>query len=346
MHPEANSGHGHQGAIYRVTGLSVPKAAEHLWRTLQDEDDQLGALPASGCGELVGIRLRVRFVRDAEDMLFACEVINLQAGALWEAGFAKRNDAHATFWRRGAPSDDSAPEAWKSAVVGTEQTPLSVQHQPSFISLVGAYFGTGGFSVAENLSTREALEGDLGYWRELGRAQARVIDELERADRKVAPQSDGRGQVQRHEPVRQWKLREIAEWAALHSDRIVILPRAISAARKSEFQEPELVFSALDILASDYAAAKKGIGPRDAAKNRLAAMNMEIGGSVDPSVAGSAGDDYFVHWRGRRRFLDQHLKKGTSRDPRYTLRIYFTWDEELQKPVVGWLPSHLDNSRT
>jgi len=77
---------------------------------------------------------------------------------------------------------------------------------------------------------------------------------------------------------------------------------------------------------------------------QLAAEELQLEGSVAPSVAGEQGDAYFVSWKGRRRFMDLHLRKGGGRDERYCLRVYFFWDEQLQKVVVGWLPSHLSNS--
>jgi hypothetical protein len=44
--------------------------------------------------------------------------------------------------------------------------------------------------------------------------------------------------------------------------------------------------------------------------------------------------------------LDVHLKKGTSRESRHCLRIYFFWDEDSDQVVVGHLPDHLTNDLT
>jgi hypothetical protein len=46
------------------------------------------------------------------------------------------------------------------------------------------------------------------------------------------------------------------------------------------------------------------------------------------------------------RFLEYHLRKGVAKDERFCLAIYFLWDEQEKKVVVGWLPSHLDNRMT
>ena len=41
------------------------------------------------------------------------------------------------------------------------------------------------------------------------------------------------------------------------------------------------------------------------------------------------------------RMLDLHLKKGSDREARNCLRIYFLWDAEERLIVVGCLTSHL-----
>jgi hypothetical protein len=76
----------------------------------------------------------------------------------------------------------------------------------------------------------------------------------------------------------------------------------------------------------------------------LAETGCGLRGSAGMSVAGAEGDSYFVNWSGRRRFLDLHITRGGGRDQRYCMRIYFFWDADSQKVVVGHLPSHLNNS--
>jgi len=44
--------------------------------------------------------------------------------------------------------------------------------------------------------------------------------------------------------------------------------------------------------------------------------------------------------------MDRHLVKGTSRDPRFCMRIYFFWDDEENVVVVGHLPGHLTTAAT
>lgn len=62
------------------------------------------------------------------------------------------------------------------------------------------------------------------------------------------------------------------------------------------------------------------------------------------------GDAYFVRWPysdSPRCFLGMHLRNtGNTRDPARCLAIYFFWDPDTLQVVVGWLPSHLPNSRS
>lgn len=132
-------------------------------------------------------------------------------------------------------------------------------------------------------------------------------------------------------------LADLDVWAAENGDRVIVLKRALSAAKKSVYEDVPLVYQALDILATSYRDVKLGIADRMAFKNACLKAGLDFGGSITEGVT----DDYYFNWQMRRRLMDQHIGRGTTRDPRFTMRIYFTWDEELSKVIVGWLPGHL-----
>jgi hypothetical protein len=339
------------------------EALQALWRELMLEDDQLEELPSDmeGVAEHQGGRLRIRRVGRPSDGCVALEVIDLEAGRIWECGFGQAEGVGSVGFYRvvaGADDDDAAP-AWRAAqtVLG-EAEDLRTQHQPSFISMAAAYLSGNGLALVADRRQVELLADDLAYWKQLATAQARLLKRSSVVDGPEGGDAIARPALVRPEepapadgglaaPVAQaWQLRDLDEWAARNADRIIVLPRAIAAAKRSEYRSPELAFAALELLAGPYRLAKLGTGSREALGQAVTNLGLSIGGSVDPSQAGMAGSDYFVRWRGRRRFLDQHLAKGVSRDPRFTLRVYFTWDEEDGKAVVGWLPSHLANSQT
>jgi hypothetical protein len=116
--------------------------------------------------------------------------------------------------------------------------------------------------------------------------------------------------------------------------------------REASFNDVGLVCEALELLAKEYVDGKRGSGE---AWTRFTARLAELGllytRSISETRAGEEGDEYFVQYRGRRRFLEWHLKKGTSRSGG-SLRIYFFWDDEDEEVIVGFLPGHLDTRIT
>ena len=82
---------------------------------------------------------------------------------------------------------------------------------------------------------------------------------------------------------------------------------------------------------------------RDAWKrfeNNLRSHGIEHSRSISETRAGEQGEEYYIRYKGRREFLEWHLKKGTSRDGARDLRIYFFWDGEDEEIVI--LASFLD----
>lgn len=146
-----------------------------------------------------------------------------------------------------------------------------------------------------------------------------------------------------YEDLPTWVSRELA-------GRLVLHPRAIQSLKKGEFEDPRLVGRCLLLLARDYRDERRGVpGARERLEEELEALHVRLSGSIDEARAGAEGEAYYVNYPPgtvRRRFLELHLRKGTSHDPRRTLAIYFFWDEETQQVVVGWLPGHLENRMT
>jgi len=50
-------------------------------------------------------------------------------------------------------------------------------------------------------------------------------------------------------------------------------------------------------------------------------------------------EDYLAQVDDRKYLLDMHIKYGIK--AKGLARLYFCWNEELQKIVLGYLPSHL-----
>jgi hypothetical protein len=141
---------------------------------------------------------------------------------------------------------------------------------------------------------------------------------------------------------------ELPAWIeSQFASRLRLHPRALRAIRDAEFENISLICDLIEMLAIDYVECKRG--NRDSwmeFKASLAEKGVELSGAISKSRAGEEGDEYFVTYRGQRRLLEHHLKKGTSRDKTKTLRIYFFWDEEDEEVIIGSMPSHLDTRIT
>ena len=137
---------------------------------------------------------------------------------------------------------------------------------------------------------------------------------------------------------------DMSQWVEKYlSGRLLLHPRAVRGIKDAVYESPQLVYKALLLLAFTYQDTRLGQKNREDFDRECAKLELWFSGSISKARAGQEGDDYFVPYQGQRRFLEFHLRKGNSMDRRYSLAIYFFWDEEDEQVVVGDLPAHLDN---
>lgn len=143
--------------------------------------------------------------------------------------------------------------------------------------------------------------------------------------------------------------RGMAAWVArYYPDRLYLHPRAVRTLKSAVYQNPSMVYRCLILLAEDYYDYRKGRISREAFIRRCAAVDpglTECGFGTASDIL-EQGETYYVTYAGQRRLLDRHLKKGSSHNPLYCLRIYFFWDETTSHVVIGSLPGHLRSSLT
>ena len=142
---------------------------------------------------------------------------------------------------------------------------------------------------------------------------------------------------------------ELENWCQQHlGDRVVVTPKAISAARSSKFENVPYCYDVLLFLAETYVPCRRGV--LDGGVTRLAEEKRRLG--IDVSKVGQAADmhrlqdTYSVAYKGRTVPLNMHVSGSSHRDPRKTFRVYFYWDDVGQCVVVGWFPGHLENRMT
>jgi len=327
-----------------ATGLE--RAFKALWEHLRSVVDDLEP-PKEGIHQFQRQSRRFRYLYTQG--LWALEFDDLNAGEAWECFGLMLEDGKArTGWHRRGTKPGDEPLPWLAAccemqLEGTVEPKL----WPDFLSLAIAYSSTTVPQISsDDAEERQSLIAEVSHLRQQSGEQSKKLRELRLAAQAIRERASGRkgaeaGDVQ--EPARAWKLSDIEEWAEENADRILIMPRALSECRKSDYENHALFYQCLDLLGDTYRLVKLGQMPRETLKEQADNLGLDIGGSVDPSMAGSCGDEYFVRYGGRRRFLDQHLASGSSRQQRFCLRIYFFWDDDLKLVVVGSAPKHLSN---
>jgi len=145
------------------------------------------------------------------------------------------------------------------------------------------------------------------------------------------------------EDLPDWVVRNLGGRLELHS-------RAHRGLKNAQYEDVELVYKSLLLLANEYRNLCLGREGAQAAFNqKLDGLGLRLDRSISKERAGEQGDDYFVRYptpSSPKRFLEWHIRKGSNKDTRYCLAIYFFWDDDTQQVVIGWLPSHLDNRMT
>lgn len=144
---------------------------------------------------------------------------------------------------------------------------------------------------------------------------------------------------------------DMADWVEENlTGRLMLHPRALQGIKKAAYEDVSTVYKSLLLLAGEYRNMRLGHeGAMKAWEDGLGHMDLRFGGSITKERAGEHGMTYFVKYPlggSQNQFIEFHLRKGSTKDDRYCMGIYFFWDEDTQQVVVGWLPSHLDTRAT
>jgi hypothetical protein len=139
---------------------------------------------------------------------------------------------------------------------------------------------------------------------------------------------------------------QLEAWVAQHfADRLTLLPRAVRSLKKAVFENLPLVCDCLQLLAGPYRNMKRGEVSRAEFDEACRTLGVTLTQSGEFSASRYASE-YTVQYGKQRRVLDMHLKRGTSRDAAKCLRVYWFYDQERERVVIGHLPGHLTTSFT
>lgn len=128
------------------------------------------------------------------------------------------------------------------------------------------------------------------------------------------------------------------------NQRLFIATRALREAEQSLYHDAGSIYKALLYLADEHRDMHLdgSLESRNVAIAKLQEIGWQCAGAGGETTL--TRDRYRVLFNGRWLTTELHLTKGGGRDPRYNARIYFTWDKSAGMCVVGWLPTHLENT--
>ncbi|WP_143524056.1 hypothetical protein [Rhizobium rhizosphaerae] len=86
-----------------------------------------------------------------------------------------------------------------------------------------------------------------------------------------------------------------------------------------------------------------GLDRKKAAENALASLGVEDEGCFTRREKAAEKPEYSVQYNGITRVLYDHFKYGNSRQNSEQFRIYYSWDEDNKRLIIGKMPSHLPN---
>ena len=129
-------------------------------------------------------------------------------------------------------------------------------------------------------------------------------------------------------------------------DQLVILGRADKGAKDSLYEKPEVVFKVLEWLATTYRSTRKGELKKDLAQSCMEQTGLQYRAHQSKITMSTFESEYYANYNGKKIPLNEHLRKGTSKDPRHTLSVAFFYDAEKEKVVVGFIGQHQTTKTT
>lgn len=143
---------------------------------------------------------------------------------------------------------------------------------------------------------------------------------------------------------------DLADWAdEVLGPHIVLHSRALKDARQNGHPDMLRRIESTLLTLRDHWVPWKiqgGVDRRDATKTALA----ELGVSDEPCFhrkdKAKEKTEYSIKDGSLTRVLYDHFKYGNSRNNAEQFRIYYAWDPDAQKLVIGKMPSHLTNDQS
>lgn len=223
----------------------------------------------------------------------------------------------------------------------------SGQSEAALLALAEAEIAAARKEARDNLELLEEAEREredaISRAREIQASYAAIQQRVEHLQGRLAA-------VDASPPPLPSSLDDLEGWARDNlSGYIELHERALKAASRSDFQNVSIVYETLLLMRDFYVPMRRqgGLDLKSTFEQKLAALGLENTKCfAQKNKAKSFGDEYFVKYQGERRELDWHLKGSNSRDGRHSFRMYYFWDDDTSRVVVGYLPGHLETDIT
>ena len=140
------------------------------------------------------------------------------------------------------------------------------------------------------------------------------------------------------------------EEAGRRFDNLMILPSATSAAAKSRFESPDIVYDKLAALNETVDVWKKNRDETGRGGNYIQLLRDRGGGKrvashISDTTRGRSRSHYEFEYQGKKQLFEPHITIGAG-NPNSCASIHFIFDQERLMMVVGHVGKHLPNSKT
>ena len=128
---------------------------------------------------------------------------------------------------------------------------------------------------------------------------------------------------------------------ASFAHRLVIAANSESNVEDSQFKWPDKVMNALEWLATTYYDSRSGqLTVTDLDASCREHCDMWYKATQGETTMTAYPNSYTTVVDGEQIWLEEHIGKGNSFDPRRTIRIAFNWDKTRQQVIVGYIGRH------
>lgn len=135
----------------------------------------------------------------------------------------------------------------------------------------------------------------------------------------------------------------LSEWLERNVlPNVVITSKAWRSMRKVDYRDMERLCETLKLLDTAYFDMRAGEdGAREAWEAGMQELRLQD--KKQARHGGAKQDEYVATHEGQSYFMDKHLRGAESlyNDHTRLLRIYYTWDEEQRRVIIGHMPTHL-----